>query len=165
METNCCNSNCCNYKLSRYEHKNKTYKIKKLKGGIFIYDPESYKILLVQSRGNLWGPPKGSIEDGESIKQCASRETVEETGIFIDVSELNRYTKINSNSVYFYYEMKEREVHIQRSNIVYKNDATGIGWFKPSCLQELMNDEKIKITQYCKIVIKKFLGIKLETNS
>ena len=133
--------------------------------GVFLYDPSSKKILLVQSRGNLWGPPKGSIEDGENIKQCASRETLEETGIFIDISELNRYTKINSNSIYFYYEMNEMEVHIQQSNFVEKNDATGIGWFNIDCLEQLILNEDIKLTQYCKIVIKKFLNIRLQTNN
>lgn len=42
-----------------------------------------YDILLVRPHHNrdVWGIPKGHIEHGETLTQCATRETVEETGL------------------------------------------------------------------------------------
>jgi hypothetical protein len=62
MKTNLCNNGCCEIKIKLYKEADymiKNFKSKK-KAGVFIYDPNTKKILIVQSRGNLWGSPKGS---------------------------------------------------------------------------------------------------------
>lgn len=50
-------------------------------------------ILLVHPTGSSWaspkmGIPKGKIEEGEIIQEAAIRETYEETGILIDLSQV-----------------------------------------------------------------------------
>lgn len=57
------------------------------------------KILLCHSTKSKWYgtymPPKGNIEDGESEKDAACRETKEEVGIEIKSGDLGRRFQIN----------------------------------------------------------------------
>jgi ADP-ribose pyrophosphatase YjhB (NUDIX family) len=62
----------------------------KISAGIIIKWKE--KILLCHPTGKSWTntftPPKGGINPGEEIKDAAVRETLEETGITINSSQL-----------------------------------------------------------------------------
>lgn len=62
----------------------------KISAGIIIKWKE--KILLCHPTGKSWTntftPPKGGINAGEAIKDAAVRETLEETGITINSSQL-----------------------------------------------------------------------------
>lgn len=49
------------------------------KAGCILVNLETKKIALVCRDGN-YSFPKGHMEDAENIKQCAIRETIEETG-------------------------------------------------------------------------------------
>ena len=134
-----CSKGCCKIKTSKFIEKKYSGQFlnkRKEKAGVFIHDTAKNKVLLVQSRGNLWGLPKGTIEYGETQKNCAVREVKEETGITITKQSFLKETKIYNNSVYFYVKMDECEVHIQKHII--GNDANGIGWIKPSCLENLI---------------------------
>lgn len=151
-----CSNKCCIYKIIPYNkkipleiNKNNT-KIKK--AGSFIYDKESKKILLVQSRGQMWGCPKGTIKDLESPLDCAIREVKEETGLDLDEKMLIDYTILNSKVQYYFLEMKENNVYIQ-SHIL-DNDANGIGWFNIDCLETLVKTGIIKINQHCRLLTK-----------
>ncbi len=62
-----CENGCCKYEMKIYDRCVFTPRNKQ-KAGVFIYDSIGGKILLDQSRGNLWGPPKGSCESGEHIR-------------------------------------------------------------------------------------------------
>lgn len=42
-----------------------------------------------KSRGNMWGIPKGKVEEGETYAQAASRETMEEIGVYVDPAKLS----------------------------------------------------------------------------
>ena len=68
----------------------------------FIYDPKSTKILLVQSNGNMWGIPKGTIKDNETSICCALREVHEETGLVLDIKDISNSTILYNNCKYFY---------------------------------------------------------------
>ena len=139
--------------MEKYDKKNditlpnKKYK----KAGIFIHDPKLKKILLVQSRGKRWGCPKGSVDDEETDKECAIRETWEETGIKIDINNLSdtSYT-IYSRSTYFYKEMDECDIKIPS---ITGNDVNGFTWIKLDCLMSMVENNYIWISKDCKILI------------
>jgi len=110
------------------------------KAGVFIHDSESNRVLVIQSRGNLWGLPKGTFNkhvDNDLI-DCALRELYEETGIrFNRAYFLNKVTKhINiGNCVYYYINCKQTELQPKNlSQLVGEtNDISGIGWINIAC--------------------------------
>lgn len=171
MSINTCDNKCCSYSVTDYKKpdwleedwekwrfENETSgKIKK--SGAFIVDPNTNKILLVQSRGQFWGPPKGSLHKGEDVMFGAIREVKEETGIELDSKKLDRYYIVKGKALYYYVQLKEEPIKIQ-SHIT-DNDANGIGWFNLDCLPGLIKDGKMIINRHTKILIKKFFGIEL----
>ncbi len=151
-----CKKMCCTLFISDYiENSNKVIdNIRKFKSGIILHNTHEDKILLVQSRGNLWGFPKGSFEENENFKTCALRELKEETGISIDITELNKFYKINQEVKYFYVEYNEnKEINIQNTN---GNDANSIGWINLDCLNTLVEEGDIKLNFHAKKCLKKF---------
>lgn len=169
MTIKTCANNCCKYKVIPYFYDFKNFKNTNLdkiikKAGSFIYDETKNKVLLVQSRGQMWGCPKGSLKENETTIECAIREVKEETGIDIDFKELKESAVIDNKVEYFIYEMKEKEVYIQLNNDTDANDANGIGWFHIDCLDELIKNGVININQNCRILIKKILRKNLSFN-
>lgn len=50
--------------------------------GAVVLHPQSDRVLLLHERAeDRWTLPKGHVEPGESLEQCARRETREETGL------------------------------------------------------------------------------------
>uniref|UniRef100_A0A6C0EPU4 Nudix hydrolase domain-containing protein n=1 Tax=viral metagenome TaxID=1070528 RepID=A0A6C0EPU4_9ZZZZ len=130
------------------------------KAGVFIYDPEEERILLVQSRGQLWGPPKGTleVERDETSVECAIREVKEETGLDVKVEDFTRATKIKNRAMYYYVERKTCDVEVQEHENEEANDANGITWIKLDCLQDCILAGKIVLNQHCKAVFKRFMN-------
>jgi 8-oxo-dGTP pyrophosphatase MutT (NUDIX family) len=159
MEKFSCENSCCLIKIKPYHTKRKDRTERKYKAGIFIYDPKEDKILLVQSRGNLWGPPKGTLKEGETDKECAVREVNEETGLVIDEDILHVCTKIHTNAMYFFIEKNVCDVEVQEH--LDDNDANGITWIRPKCLLDAINNEKMSINYHCKVLLQRFLSLTL----
>lgn len=163
-----CNKGCCKIEMCDYHfnfsHHNRGRKERK--AGVVIYDPNEERVLVVQSRGQLWGPAKGTVEDfrGETIKDCAIRELKEETGIEIIPSEFLNSVKIENTSIYFYAEMKTNNVtiirHYNNDNSIdlEKSDISGIGWIKLECLHDLVRNGNISLTRHACLAFKKFFG-------
>ena len=114
MQKQICQNNCCNYSCNKslcVFNKTMNKRIFYKKAGIFILDPITNKILLVQSHNNRWGPPKGTVKPHETIKQCAIREVEEETGIRLSVNMINENNKfMYNNANYYYLELLEQDV-------------------------------------------------------
>ncbi len=154
-----CLDSCCTLKICKYQSiKDPFEKIHryKRKAGAFIYDPNTDKVLLIQSRGHLWGPPKGTMNYSETDMECAIREVKEETGL--DIS-CNNFTSeeivIRNRATYWYIQLPECEVIVQ--NHIPGNDANGICWIKLACLEKLIDKGIMMINQHCRIVFKRFL--------
>lgn len=157
METFICPNGCCKIKIKPYTtQKDQLEKLNttRNKAGVFIYDPKTDKVLLIQSRGNFWGPPKGTLKYGESERQCAIREVKEETGLNISDNDFTKAVKIRGRAIYFYMEMDKCEVTVQ--DHIPGNDANGIGWIKPVCLKKCIENGNISLSQHCRIVFSKF---------
>ena len=129
----------------------------RLKAGMFLYDPKSKKVLLVQSRGHLWGLPKGTLNNDESFPACAVREVREETGLNISEEKLDRSVSIKGRARYYYIEMEECKVCVQLEDK--DNDANAVGWVNIDCLKELIKTGQIELNKHCIYVFLKFLGI------
>jgi hypothetical protein len=159
MQTFVCPNGCCNiYTKADIYTKTFQHSIKKNynKAGVFIYDSNLDKVLLVQSNGNLWGPPKGTIKYAESERQCAVREVREETGLVISSDDFLRALNIHNKAIYFYLEKNECEVSIPDG--ISDNDATGITWIKPKCLEKCIINGNITLSKHCCLVFNKFMN-------
>jgi ADP-ribose pyrophosphatase YjhB (NUDIX family) len=158
MTIHSCPDKCCNIKVNPYvdnEFKFQKSKRFKRKAGVFIYDPEKLKVLIVQSRGRLWGSPKGTIKYGETDKQGAIRELKEETGIELLESSLNNMVKIRNKAVYYYVEMSECIVN--PIDQIDDNDVNGIAWINIDCLEKVIINGNISLNGHIKILLRKFL--------
>jgi len=75
-----------------------------IRAGVILTNSDSSKILVVVNNDNSsetkYGLPKGHIEAGESVYQCATRELREETGILARVSPKDPKIKL-CNTVYY----------------------------------------------------------------
>lgn len=161
---NCVNG-CCNICITFYKKKKEIFKNKKerpKKSGIFITNNDMTKILLVQSREQFWGPPKGSLNTDETIEDGAIREVKEETGLIFNRGELGDIKLIKGKSFYFHKCIKEEQIYVQTH--IENNDANGIGWFNIKCLEDMINSGTIKVNQHCRLLIKKILNINLPNN-
>ena len=102
-------------------------------GVILIY---KNKVLIVQSKGNKWGFPKGGLKPGENFIQGAKREIKEETSLDIDLTETDRLLR-SFNDTIMYYKKLPQKPQIRISYIVENGeDCTGIGWVRLSCLKK-----------------------------
>ncbi len=112
MECLCKN---CKFIIQPYKHKKFVYtnNTPRNKAGVIIYNKKTNNILIVQSRGNLWGFPKGSFEEGEEFQTCAVRELKEETGIDVDMNELNTFYNVNGRVRYYLVETNEEHNDIK----------------------------------------------------
>lgn len=156
-----CYNKCCVFKYDKYkgviDTKKDQEKYNKRKSGGILYDKSNNKILLIQSRGKLWGVPKGTKHNDETLIQCAIREIKEETGLDVIIDDTYRfYTFNNSKSVFYYIPMKECDVKLQTN--IKDNDATGITWVNLDCLRTLVFNDKVKLNHQTKMVLNKVLG-------
>ena len=75
-------------------------KTEKACGAVIEKDGE---ILMVYQQNGFWGFPKGHVEENETEAETAVREIFEETGLWVEINEENRFE--------FSYNIKELEVH------------------------------------------------------
>jgi len=160
-----CPNSCCTLKVEPYtilSHPHDRSRKRRKKAGAFIYDPNTDKVLLIQSRGNLWGLPKGTLLWDESERECAMREVKEETGLDITLDDFPRAVRVDNRAIYYYVEMDERVVQIQSQ--IQSNDANGIGWIRPACLEQCIRNGTISVNRHCRIVFEQFQGCILSTS-
>lgn len=102
-----------------------------------IVENEEKEILLIFRRGK-WDLPKGKLDDGETIEECAVREVEEETGMrsiqlgeLIDVS-LHNYTERGKDiekETYWYAMKVKGEQHLVAQT---EEDIEDIKWVRES---------------------------------
>ncbi len=125
------------------------------KAGVLFHNTVDGRVLLVESNSNFWGPPKGTLEDGETIEECALRELREETGITLepqDISATNaQRIKIFNQAEYFYIKTNE----CKNIQLDINQDASGYSWVRLECLNEMVKNGNMILNSHCK----RLLGI------
>jgi len=160
-----CSNQCCTIQTGLYHHvpyvHNPKHKYRRLKAGAFFYDTKTQRVLLVQSHGKKWGPPKGTIEEdcNETIQECAIREVKEETGIQLDVHCLKKSYRVDRSTYYYVERDWDPMIRIPTGKDSY--DVTGICWFKLPCLLQLYYQKKIDLNAQCKKLLKEILDIRI----
>lgn len=151
-----CNRGCCVLKTLPWEGVSSDSETRRRasKSGVVMYDEGRGEILLVQSRGNLWGMPKGTLEEGEHPRDGAIRETYEEVGILLKPHQLGKSFVLGSATYYMVPYSNSGTSTIQSQDR--DNDASGIGWVKIPCIYEMLQADKIKLTNHAHRIIKKF---------
>jgi 8-oxo-dGTP pyrophosphatase MutT (NUDIX family) len=61
--------------------RNRRLEIVEAAGGVLYNDEKSPPTILLIKRNGIWDLPKGKLEEGESIEECAVREVAEEVGV------------------------------------------------------------------------------------
>jgi predicted NUDIX family NTP pyrophosphohydrolase len=80
----------------------------------------------------IWSLPKGCINEGESEEHCAHRETLEESGLFVHLTNESPRLTINNN-VYFIVPVKTHpRLHIRDTNEVDK-----VNWLTIDDMKEM----------------------------
>ena len=78
-----------------------------LRCGTIIFNEDCTHIVVILNRfsyemgENKWGLPKGGLDKDEKYVDCAIRETLEETGLHIEISTKNTSILKLSNCIYF----------------------------------------------------------------
>lgn len=151
-----CKKGCCSLKTTTYTStKNPIGVYGNNKSGILLYDENTNNILLIQSKGNLWGIPKGTMEKNETYIDCAIREVLEETGLNLKGFSLENNVVIDTSVYYLVYHEK-CDVDVQTVNK--DNDVNSIGWVNLDCLKGLIKDNIIVLTKHTLHILKTFLN-------
>jgi 8-oxo-dGTP pyrophosphatase MutT (NUDIX family) len=153
-----CVGGCCSIFSTEYNAENdeKSWVVGNAKAGALLFDEAKNAVLLVQSRGNLWGISKGSLESGETPVDGAIREVREETGIDISTCDFSESVVIYNLSTYFFIKHSTCAVSVQDE--IRGNDVTAVAWLRLSCLKTLITNQDIKLTKHAKIVLRKYLN-------
>ena len=143
-----CSKGCCKAAIVPYTRRwtpsiisEEEKRIRRRKAGVFVYDPSSQKLLLVQSCGRFWGPAKGSMEQGEDIEEAAIRELREETGLVLERNDIEGKKIHLKNSSHHFFLYTGTEAHpVVQDSTPGGNDANGVGWFNINCLKERVKE-------------------------
>lgn len=106
------------------------------KSGIYLKYKfnEQDKILLVQTRENFWGFPKGALKKGETIKDAACREVEEETSLKFSLSNEPVYRIFNT--IFFVKNIPEPiTINIDNITCIHNNNCSGIAMVEKTCLK------------------------------
>lgn len=118
-----------------------------LRAGCIVLSKDKKKILFVKTKKcNKWGPPKGRLNKGESVSECAMRELFEETGIKVDISEDKKCYEVFQNCFFYNILLDEKilfEIHD-------KNEIGEIKWFDiDSILTDINKDHRNIFGFFC----------------
>jgi 8-oxo-dGTP diphosphatase len=154
MYSKTCGRGCCSLEKWHYTnvHEHITRDLKRRKAGVLIKNKDG-KILIIQSRGNRWGPPKGTAYSNEDNVECAIRELHEETGVELSRLDLIGCQMVQISHISYYIYYGDVDTDLTHIKSMLNNDCSGIGWVYPDCLMEMVEKDVIKVTNHMKILL------------
>lgn len=132
---------------TNFEKLKKTFfkHFKQIKTGGGVVTNKSAEVLMIFRRGK-WDLPKGKIDEGETLEECALREVTEETGInklqLIKPLNITYHTyrdfgkEILKESHWFLMKVTTEQNLVPQA----EEDITGISWVKPENLKSYMSN-------------------------
>ena len=100
--------------------------------GVIVFREQPRKSFLLMRHIDRWDLPKGHIDPGETDKQCALRELVEETGI--NESDIKLDSDFRFVHQYWISKDRKKPVHKLKELVIY------LGW--------LLRDVEIELTEH-----------------
>ncbi|CAM5252807.1 NUDIX hydrolase [Streptomyces avidinii] len=108
-----------------------------------VVDGEGRVLLQRRTDNGKWALPGGKMELGESIGDCAVRETLEETGIVVEVVGIvGTYT--NPGHVFAYDDGEVRQefsicllAHPTGGSLQTSDESHEVAWFTPDAVDDL----------------------------
>ena len=121
----------------------KKFEIIKAAGGLVLNEN---KVVLFIFRRGKWDLPKGKLDEGETIEQCAIREVEEETGlknISLKKDLLTTYHTYNENGKHILKESYWYEMHVEgKQNLIPQTteDIHEAKWVKRKKLGDVLSN-------------------------
>ena len=123
--------------------------VKEISAGAICYthiNGEIKFLILQHKNGNHFSFPKGHLEEGETLKECAIREVYEETNIKIEIIndnfKVNSYLLDNGNYKEVYYYLAKalsKDIKIDEKEVLYAN------WYSKSKALKMLTYENDKV--------------------
>lgn len=118
---------------------------------VFILNEKQELLLIQRSDNGLWALPGGYQNLGETSKDCAIRECLEETGYNVEITELiGVFSSLNYEFVH--YPLKDIEIcHLFFLGKIISGDSKTSGetkkvsWFSEDKLPDLSDGHNIRI--------------------
>eukprot|EP01091_Cochliopodium_minus_P004314 TRINITY_DN14207_c0_g1_i1.p1 TRINITY_DN14207_c0_g1~~TRINITY_DN14207_c0_g1_i1.p1 ORF type:complete len:186 (+),score=47.24 TRINITY_DN14207_c0_g1_i1:100-657(+) len=139
---------------TRSEEINKEHVEDEISAGFILIDKNTKEILLGQGRKFEWKPTKGHINQGETLLECAIRETFEEVGINVPIDAINldfhfvfSNKRINRNknrvnkAVHLFLAVIDKNNHPLK---LQEEEIMDAGWFDHSTAREKVEEEVIR---------------------
>lgn len=104
----------------------KKFQVIQAAGGIVLNDQQQ---LLFMYRRGKWDLPKGKLDKGETLEQCAVRETEEETGL--------QHVSLKKHLITTYHTYDENGKHILKETYWYLLSATGNQPLTPQAAEQI----------------------------
>ncbi|MEG0466903.1 MAG: NUDIX hydrolase [Mucinivorans sp.] len=121
-------------------------------GGGVVINPEG-EILMIFRRGH-WDLPKGKLEEGETIEQCALREVEEECGI--DNLTLGKFLRITEHE----YTEKGRDLVKQTHWFAMQGSGTAT----PQAIEDITSAQWVPISEIPELLAHSYPSIQTVMN-